>query len=237
MFKYTEVNEIMLNLAGYFIQAKNSRHAAFTLAEVLITLTIIGVVAALTLTNLIYSYKKRLIETRLVHFSSMWMQAVQMAEAEHGETTTWDGIPVNDPDAMLDSYNKYLGKYIKTVEYHKTPKGVAFALPNGSGFHYRKTADPETWREHLFLTFCVHYDTCKNIEDNSNDPSSAYYDGKEKFHFNEVGVSVPVKIINGVRYNMSREELLEDCRTNHYKCVALIQHDGWKIMDDYPVKL
>ena len=226
----------MLNLAGYFIQAKNSRHGAFTLAEVLITLAIIGVVAALTLPNLIYSYKKRLIETRLVHFSSMFRQAIQMAEAEHGETTTWDGIPVDDPDAMLASYNKYLGKYIKTVEYHKTPKGVAFALPNGSGFHYRKTKDPENWRGYNYLTFCVHYDTCKSIED-IGAPSTTYYDGKEKFHFNEVGVSVPQQLIDGVIYNMSREELLENCKTTHYKCVALIQHDGWKIMDDYPVKL
>jgi prepilin-type N-terminal cleavage/methylation domain-containing protein len=39
--------------------------AAFTLAEILITLAIIGVVAALTIPNLMHAYKKHLIETRL----------------------------------------------------------------------------------------------------------------------------------------------------------------------------
>lgn len=213
---------------------------AFTLAEVLITLAIIGIVAALTLPNLIYSYKKRVIETRLVHFSSMFRQAIQMAEAEHGETTTWDTIPINDSDAMLASYNKYLSKYIKTVEYHKTPKGIAFALPNGSGFHYRKSANADTWRSNLYLTFCVHYETCKNIDDSINDIAKYGYDGKEKFHFNEVGI--PITIAEGLdpdNYNreMTRDELIEECKTTHYKCVALIQHDGWKIMDDYPIKL
>ena len=40
------------------------RKAAFTLAEVLITLGIIGVVAALTMPSLIAHYRKQEIETR-----------------------------------------------------------------------------------------------------------------------------------------------------------------------------
>lgn len=228
MFKITEVYEIMLKKIG-----------AFTLAEVLITLAIIGIVAALTLPNLIYSYKKRIIETRLVHFSSMFRQAIQMAEAEYGETTTWDGFEIDDADAMLESYNKYLGKYIKTIETYKTPKGVAFALANGSGFHYRKNANPENWRGNLYLTFCVHYKNCKNIKDTGS-PWSTYYDGKEKFHFDEVGIPITVaQSLDPDNYSreMTRDELIENCKTSHYKCVGLIQHDGWKIKDDYPIKL
>ncbi len=212
------------------------KHSAFTLAEVLITLAIIGIVAALTLPNLIYSYKKRVIETRLVHFSSMFRQAIQMAEAEHGETTTWDGFQIENADAMLESYNKYLNKYIKTVEYHKTPKGVAFALPNGSGFHYRKNLDTGTWRGNLYLTFCVHYDACKNMDDSVL--ASRVYDGKEKFHFNEVGIPITVSQEPDDPYReMTRDELIENCKNSHFKCVGLIQNDGWKIKDDYPIKL
>lgn len=43
---------------------------AFTLAEVLITLGIIGVVAALTIPVLTQNYKKRVVETRLQKFYS-----------------------------------------------------------------------------------------------------------------------------------------------------------------------
>ena len=109
-----------------------------------------------------------------------------MAEIENGETTTWDGFTPLNADAMLESYNKYLGKYITTVEVHKTAKGVAFALPNGSGFHYHKTANADTWRGNLYLTFCVHYESCKNLEENGY----LSYDGKEKFHFSEIGTPI-----------------------------------------------
>lgn len=100
MFKYKELDKIMLNT-----------EKAFTLAEVLITLGIIGVVAALTLPSLISRYKKQVIATRLEQFASIWQQAIRMAEIENGETTTWDGFTPLNADAMLESYNKYLGKY------------------------------------------------------------------------------------------------------------------------------
>ena len=131
---------------------------AFTLAEVLITLGIIGVVAALTLPSLISRYKKQVIATRLKQFASIWQQAIRMAEIENGETTTWDGFTPLNADAMLESYNKYLGKYITTVEVHKT----------------------------AYLTFCVHYESCKNLEENGY----LSYDGKEKFHFSEIGTPI-----------------------------------------------
>lgn len=47
---------------------KSNGQIAFTLAEVLITLGIIGVVAALTLPNLIADYRASVVETRLKNF-------------------------------------------------------------------------------------------------------------------------------------------------------------------------
>lgn len=224
MFKYKELDKIMLNT-----------EKAFTLAEVLITLGIIGVVAALTLPSLISRYKKQVIATRLEQFASIWQQAIRMAEIENGETTTWDSFTPLNADAMLESYNKYLGKYIKTVETHKTAKGVAFALPNGAGFHYHKTqGSNDTWRGNLFLTFCVHYKTCKNLEEKGG----SSYDGKETFHFNEIGVPVTtIREADMTIRPMTREELRENCKTHHYNCTGLIQHDGWKISDDYPIRI
>lgn len=221
MFKYKELDKIMLNT-----------EKAFTLAEVLITLGIIGVVAALTLPSLISRYKKQVIATRLEQFASIWQQAIRMSEAENGETTTWDGFTPDNPEAMLYSYNKYLAKYIKTTATHKTPKGVAFSLANGSGFHYRKSSNSDTWRGNLYLTFCVHYESCKNIDDSTS--PWLVPDGKEKFHFSEIGI--PIITTTEGDY-LTRTELIEDCKTSHYKCVGLIQHDGWKISDDYPIRI
>ena len=55
---------------------------AFTLAEVLVTLGIIGVVAALTMPSLIQNHNKQIIETRLKKFYSTINQAILMAEQD-----------------------------------------------------------------------------------------------------------------------------------------------------------
>lgn len=208
------------------------KFSGFTLAETLITLAIIGVVAALTIPNLIYSYKKRVIETRLAHFSSLWQQAFRMAEAEHGESSYWEGFEKDNPESVQKAYEKYLGKYIKTVDSYKTPKGIAYALNNGSGFHLRKTADEESWRSNFYLNFCVNFESCKNIKDTTN--TNRYSDGKEIFSFFETGLTP--NQYGGIYYD-TREQLLEDCKTVHYACTTLIERDGWKIKDDYPVKI
>lgn len=64
---------------------------AFTLAEVLITLGIIGVVAALTLPTLIEEHQKKVTVTRLKAFNSIMSQAFQAAKLEYGDWENWDG--------------------------------------------------------------------------------------------------------------------------------------------------
>lgn len=84
------------------------------MAEVLITLAIIGVVAAMTIPNLIQSYKKSVIETRLAKFYSMMNQAIRMSEIDNGPQSTWtdyhvtntqdeDGNNVYDKGEMYDT--------------------------------------------------------------------------------------------------------------------------------------
>ena len=65
----------------------NSRKIAFTLAEVLITLGIIGVVAALTIPTLMANHRRQVAETRLEKFYTTINQAVKMAEVDYGDMT------------------------------------------------------------------------------------------------------------------------------------------------------
>ena len=37
--------------------------------------------------------------------------------------------------------------------------------------------------------------------------------------------------------NLSRQDLLTDCKNYNYYCTALIMYDGWEIKSDYPYKL
>ena len=66
----------------------NVRRAAFTLAEVLITLGIIGVVAALTMPSLIQNARNSDLESALKKNASVIGQALNMYMAENGELIT-----------------------------------------------------------------------------------------------------------------------------------------------------
>ena len=70
---------------SHFTSHFSRKRIAFTLAEVLITLGIIGVVAALTLPSLITNYQKQVIETRLSKFYTTMNQAVLNSQIENGD--------------------------------------------------------------------------------------------------------------------------------------------------------
>ena len=67
-----------------------ARKGAFTLAEVLITLGIIGVVAALTLPSLIQKYQDQVLENQLKKMYSTLSQGIQKAMADDGVSNFYD---------------------------------------------------------------------------------------------------------------------------------------------------
>lgn len=67
---------------------------AFTLAEVLITLGIIGVVAALTIPTLVNNYRKKQFETGLKKEYSVLLQALDMYKQDN-ETPLKKKTPTN----------------------------------------------------------------------------------------------------------------------------------------------
>ena len=77
------------------------RRAAFTLAEVLITLGVIGVVAALTLPTLIQNYQKHVAVNRLKVVYNIMSNVIRRAEADFGirYRDMEAGLPVYAPSA------------------------------------------------------------------------------------------------------------------------------------------
>ena len=91
----------------------SSKKAAFTLAEVLITLAIIGIVAAMTIPTLISNYQEKATVTRLKETYSMLSQAYQFAVNDYGNTASWKfGIDMYDPNAHIAMAN-YFKPYLK----------------------------------------------------------------------------------------------------------------------------
>ena len=69
--------------------------AAFTLAEVLITLGIIGVVSALTIPALIQKYQERSVVIRLTKVYSQLNEAYKLMQEQYGPVVSW-GVPKTD---------------------------------------------------------------------------------------------------------------------------------------------
>lgn len=103
---------------------------AFTLAEVLITLGIIGVVAALTMPMLIGHFEKTTTATKLKKFYSVMAQATDKAMSENGDWSTWDYSL-----SAKDFFNKYYASNLKVV---KTNGGRYMVLEDGTVFTLRK---------------------------------------------------------------------------------------------------
>lgn len=82
-----------------------TKYSGFTLAEVLITLGIIGIVAAMTLPSVINNSRNKQLEAGLKKAYSVIGQALDMYQAETGERITQDTVSVK----------KLLIKYIKTA--------------------------------------------------------------------------------------------------------------------------
>ncbi len=103
---------------------KIKKLAAFTLAEVLITLAIIGVVAALTIPTVITNYQKKMYVTQLKKSYNNLSNAFRTIMANDGvtelsETTLWSKIPSNSfssNDILQPKSAEFLKEFSKTFK-------------------------------------------------------------------------------------------------------------------------
>ena len=107
-----------------------TRKCAFTLAEVLITLGIIGVVAAITIPTLSQKlYEKRTV-TQLRAVQSILAQAIKAAEAEDGEVEGW-GLKQDRSKEDAELIAEKLRKHMKVAHDCGTePDTNGFCFPN-----------------------------------------------------------------------------------------------------------
>lgn len=84
------------------------KKTAFTLAEVLITLGIIGIVAAMTLPALVNSTQHKELYTGLQKAYSILQQAIQRMSYEEGLDITWENYPSNE---FAPVFKKYISQF------------------------------------------------------------------------------------------------------------------------------
>ena len=224
---------------------------AFTLAEVLITLGIIGVVAALTMPTLIAVHRKSTVETALEKFYTNMNQAIKLSEVEHGDKSGWN-FPANETKEELEKwYNEYFIKYLITngVKFEdgvdadgRKYDTLTIYFPDGS-------IDMVTYRGHDHY-YCVNGAKFKNRFKSGHD---ADYIDKEKgrtcFLFGFYP-SYPMTGIECISKNYSNRGL-EPYMGSSFNCsgadddtkllqsgyyAKVLQRNGWNFPKDYPIK-
>lgn len=209
----------------------------FTLAEVLITLGIIGVVAAMTIPTLIANHQKKQVEVKLQRFYSVMAQAIQRYETESGERLNFSDNVFDDGTETLKWYNETIGKYLNTTDKKiltTTGKHLQVAFNDGSGFVSYITN--ETDKPTMFIFYCTEYKYCARES----------FDGRRTFLFSLSGGKLYTSLAD--MQNKNREYLLTKCKYGNWSaidgktegrrhaCTRLIEYDGWQIKDDYPWK-
>ena len=113
----------------------------FTLAEVLITLTILGIVAVIGISSLVQTYKKRMVVSRLKIAYSMLDNMTRMSYAENG-------YPPNSTVNTEIFYN-YFGKYLNIAKDCGTPAYATSYYKSGcfKRMSYRKPNETENAKD------------------------------------------------------------------------------------------
>lgn len=105
---------------------------AFTLAEVLITLGIIGVVCALTIPSLIQKHRERAQIVKLKKVYSILNTAFNTAIAEHGDINTWttEEIIRNQQAEQDNAINNIMKQYFNYIKYCEKGNSKECAMPD-----------------------------------------------------------------------------------------------------------
>ena len=238
---------------------------AFTLAEVLITLGIIGIVAAMTIPSLMTKYRKSIVETRLKDSYSIFANAIRLAESAYGtgfeptEGISGTGWNRRNAKAVFDNYFRpfmkinyeysdnackelskaYGGK--SNSQMYSDNAGACYNLMNGTSF--------------LFFTGRVNSSSpfMMAVQLRLAPTKKRQIDGIDVFEFNivnnaEKGLELlPGTVSAGV--NLSNENLAKYCNSTSARvkvnnidysrsafCLELIKRNGWKIPANYPLK-
>ncbi len=232
--------------------------SAFTLAEVLITLGIIGVVAAMTMPSLIANYQKKQTVTQLKRTYSILSQALVAAQQEYGDMSGWEYSGMNleadeTNDALNNFVQKYLEPHIKIIEYcygDSSNKSCFYKYYSRGGVGLSSGSPTSN-----VASFIMNDGVVVRLEFN-NDGSGKFGGaifvkvdlngkkqpnmlGKDRF---DMVIEPNTSKIEMFGIGQTRENLLNSdrgCNTNSSAhageyCGGLIQYDSWEIKKDYP---
>ncbi|GBF22966.1 pilin-like protein [Candidatus Gastranaerophilus sp. (ex Termes propinquus)] len=115
-----------------FMQKKAK--GAFTLAEVLITLAVVGIVAASTIPAVVTKLTRQEYVTKLQKAHNTLVNVIKAAEKEHGPMEHW---PAGDTRMVVNTYFKPYLDIMADCESGTNSDNICFAAQSSSGSEYK----------------------------------------------------------------------------------------------------
>ena len=210
---------------------------AFTLAEVLITLGIIGVVAAMTMPSLMQNYKRQQATARIKKFVSVINQALISAENDLGPREDWvregDASTEGNSDYAYNFLNTYIKPYIKSDDIEKRRLF-------GMNMATLRFVDGSQMSVKVGACYDIFYDI--NGEKGPNEKGRDIFvfilckNGGCNFNSNQVRgfYCAPT----GQQFP-THEQLIDNCkdRNRGSYCTILLEQNGYEFPKDYPLGL
>lgn len=210
--------------------------SGFTLAEVLITLGIIGIVAALTMPALIVHHRKSVAETRLKKFYTNINQAIILSEAENGDRKSWAYDSASE-EAFEKTYNTYFDKYLITLdkkfEIYNGRVGASLKYSDGSGVRI-------SGRDFNFCTKAEYLNNINYWETKAQCFLFGFYPSFQTSYSQKCVIenyfNKGVEPYLNENFNCNK---LEDNRIlcNEFQYSKVLQRNGWHFPKDCKVKL
>lgn len=219
----------------------------FTLAEVLITLGVIGVVAAITMPTLIQNYQKHVTVNQLKKAYSELNQAINISKLENDELNNYDYVELTSEEAY-NFAEKYLFPYLKTAKIC-TPENLSECYAKAEYQLNGKNIQNNIRAERGWATFVLANGTTVAMRHETNNLAfridlnglkNPNILGKDMFAFGlmENGQFKPAffedAFINRKRLTKTDGYCASDKTSHGLGCAALIMIDSWQIKDDYP---
>lgn len=231
---------------------------AFTLAEVLVTLGIIGIVAAMTMPTLIEKHRKQESAIRAKEAYSIMSQAIKLSEVENGDVKYWEtNLSGSHSFENTDIfYKKYILPYLKGYKYcasgksEDTKKKCGLAPLTASHTYFLNNGVAIALQPMIGSS-----DTIFNLSMDVNGPLGPNKMGNDQFQFylyKKYGKLAPISetsgftrneilqgkevVIDGTLHYVSCKKSKSDEDDYYYRhgCTALLIMDGWEFKDDYP---
>ncbi len=217
---------------------------AFTLAEVVIVIGIIGIIAEVTIPILVSNFQKQQTVTALKKTYTSIAQAVKTSESENGPIAMWDWGVANDTVSIRKSFDTYWAPYLRISKYCTSYQDCGynsqnFTFLNGSTNTLyivlptlRTTTILSDGTLLIVIAFSGSGTDYRVIYTDINGAQKPNITGKDVFIF----ILDPNMGIVPYGYEQPDATIKNSCSkdgTGSY-CAAKIIRDGWQIKDDYP---